>query len=183
MLLILQPSGPVPALALVVRMARRPMAMREYERPAGRPGGPPAVPASVLEQAFDRGSLSALRAAVAAFATRAGLAPGRVGDVVLVTHELASNAVRHGAGCGRLRMWTYGLAVSCEVTDDGRPAASAGAAAPPAPGDRLTASAPWAVEHGHGLWVVGQLADQSSQRSGPGGTTAAVRFSLPRPGS
>jgi anti-sigma regulatory factor (Ser/Thr protein kinase) len=180
MLLILQPSGPVPALALVVRMARPAMAMREYERPAGRPNGRPAVPPSVLEQAFDRGSLSALRAAVAAFAAQAGLGPGRVGDLVLVTHELASNAVRHGAGCGRLRMWTYGLAVNCEVTDDGPPQGSAGTAAPP--GDRLTASAPWAVEHGHGLWVVGQLADQSSQRSGPGGTTAAVRFSLARPG-
>jgi anti-sigma regulatory factor (Ser/Thr protein kinase) len=159
-------------------MARRPMAMREYERPAGRP----AVPAPVLERDFDRGSLSALRSAVAAFAARAGLPPGRVGDLVLVTHELASNAVRHGAGSGRLRMWTYGLAVNCEVTDDGPAQVSAGATPPAAGGQRLTASAPWAVEHGHGLWVAGQLADQSSQRSGPGGTTAAARFSLPRPG-
>jgi anti-sigma regulatory factor (Ser/Thr protein kinase) len=181
MFLVLQPSGPVPALALVVRMARPAMAMRDYERPAGRPGGRSAVPPSVLEQAFDRGSLSALRAAAAAFAAQAGLAPGRVGDVVLVMHELASNAVRHGAGCGRMRMWTYGVAVNCEVTDDGPAQVSAGAA-PPAAGQRLTAQAPWAVEHGHGLWVVGRLADQSSQRSGPGGTTAAARFSLPQPG-
>jgi anti-sigma regulatory factor (Ser/Thr protein kinase) len=154
------------------------MAMRAF----GRPGGPPDIPASVLEQDFDRSSLGALRAVVTAFGTWAGLPSGRTSDLVLVIHELASNAVRHGAGHGRLRIWTYGLAVNCEVTDDGPASASVGAPPPPEPGERLTASAPWAVEHGHGLWVVGQLADQSGQRSGPGGTMAAARFSLRQPG-
>jgi anti-sigma regulatory factor (Ser/Thr protein kinase) len=154
------------------------MAMRAF----GRPGGPPDPPAPARERDFDRSSLGALRAFVTAFGTTAGLPSGRASDLVLVIHELASNAVLHGAGHGRLRIWTYGLAVNCEVTDDGPAPASAGAPPPPEPGERRTAPAPWAIEHGHGLWVAGQLADQSSQRSGPGGTMAAVRFSLPRPG-
>ena len=73
---------------------------------AGPPhGGARAGPGGqspVLEQEFDDGSLYALRAAVAAHASRAGLSEGR--------------------------MWTAAGAVRCEITDDG----PAGAAAPDA---------------------------------------------------
>jgi anti-sigma regulatory factor (Ser/Thr protein kinase) len=41
-------------------------------------------------------------------------------DVVLAVNELASNAVRHGAGRGRLRMWGQDGAVCCQVQDAGR---------------------------------------------------------------
>src|SRR5579872_2306597 len=58
----------------------------------------------ILDQAFDEDSLYALRATVAAHATQAGLAPGRSDDLVIAVHELAANAVRHGAGHGRLRV-------------------------------------------------------------------------------
>ena len=34
-------------------------------------------------------------------------------------HELAANAVRHGAGHGQLRLWAGADALRCEVTDDG----------------------------------------------------------------
>ena len=60
----------------------------------------PPQSAPILDQAFDAGSLYALRAAVAAHATQAGLAPGRADDLVIAVHELAANAVRHGAGHG-----------------------------------------------------------------------------------
>src|SRR2546430_17013587 len=70
----------------------------------------------VLEQEFDDGSLYALRAAVAAHASRAGLSEGRTGDLVLVVHELAANAIRHGAGHGRLRLWTAAGAGRPSVT-------------------------------------------------------------------
>src|SRR5580692_9050958 len=59
----------------------------------------------ILDQAFDEDSLYALRAAVAAHATQAGLAPGRSDDLVIAVHELAANPARHGAGHGRLRIW------------------------------------------------------------------------------
>src|SRR5256885_7367770 len=130
------------------------------------PGGEPPV----LEQEFDDGSLYALRAAVAAHASRAGLSEGRTGDLVLVVHELAANAIRHGAGHGRLRLWTAAGAVRCEITDDG----PAGAADPDA--------AQWRVEPGHGLWLARQGAHQASPGSGPSRPVPAGRFALGPPG-
>ena len=123
-------------------------------------GEPPA-----LDQAFDSDSLYALRAAVAAHGSQAGLSDGRTRDLVLAVHELAANAVRHGAGQGRLRLWAAGDAVRCEVTDEGAPD-HAGAAD----------AARWQAEPGHGLWLVGQIADSASVQSGVSGTVAAVIF-------
>src|SRR5437667_2299649 len=141
-------------------------ACRRGKLPGAGPGGRPPV----LEQEFDDGSLYALRAAVAAHASRAGLSEGRTGDLVLVVHELAANAIRHGAGHGRLRLWTAAGAVRCEITDDG----PAQAADPDA--------ARWRAEPGHGLWLARQVADQASVDSGPSGTVATVSFALRPPG-
>jgi hypothetical protein len=45
------------------------------------------------------------------------------------------------------------------------------------------AAALWPAEHGHGLWLIRQVADQTSVHSGPGGTVATASFMLPgRPG-
>jgi anti-anti-sigma factor len=129
----------------------------------------PGGQSPVLEQEFDDGSLYALRAAVAAHASRAGLSEGRTGDLVLVVHELAANAIRHGAGHGRLRLWTAAGAVRCEITDDG-------------PAEADPDAARWPVESGHGLWLARQVADQASLDSGPSGTVAAVSFALGPPG-
>jgi anti-anti-sigma factor len=134
---------------------------------AAKPDGPPFTTGSpVLEQEFDANSLYALRAAVAAHASQAGLSEGRTGDFVLVVHELAANAIRHGAGHGRLRLWRTPEAVRAEVADDGAPDASARDAAL------------WHAQPGHGLWLIQQVADQASLESGPSGTLAAVTFRL-----
>src|ERR1700750_528185 len=77
--------------------------------------------APALDQAFDSDSLYALRAAVAAHGSQAGLSDGRTRDLVLAGNDLAANAVRHGAGQGRLRLWAADDAVRCEVTDQGAP--------------------------------------------------------------
>lgn len=116
----------------------------------------------VMDQAFDGDSLYVLREAVAAHASQAGLPEGRVVDLVLAVHELAANAVRHGAGHGRLRVWNTGGDVRCEIADGGPE---------PAPPD-----GPWPVERGHGLWLVRQVADRASLNTGPLGTVAAVSF-------
>jgi anti-sigma regulatory factor (Ser/Thr protein kinase) len=141
-------------------------------RRPGVGGGPPGP--ALLEQVFDSGSLYALRAAVAAHAAAAGLSRARVYDVVAAAHELAVNSVRHGAGGGRLRLWADGRFLYCQVSDDG-PARS---------GDQEpTGAAAWRREHGHGLWVVGEVADQLSIDHGPAGTTATAAFALgPPPG-
>jgi anti-sigma regulatory factor (Ser/Thr protein kinase) len=118
-----------------------------------------------LDQAFDGDSLYALRAAVAAHGSQAGLSEGRTRDLVLAVHELAANAVRHGAGQGRLRLWAAHDAVRCEITDEG------------APGEADEADAArWQAEPGHGLWLVRRIADSASVQSGASGTVAAVIF-------
>jgi anti-anti-sigma factor len=125
----------------------------------------------ILDQAFDAGSLYTLRAAVAAHATQAGLAPGRADDLVIAVHELAANAVRHGAGHGRLRIWRSEAALLCEISDDGLPDAQDAQKPPDAPKT-------WRTEPGHGLSLVRQVADHTSLRSGRNGTSATISFAL-----
>ena len=134
-------------------------------------GGEPPI----LDQVFDGDSLYALRAAVAAHASQAGMPDGRVRDLVLTVHELAANAVRHGAGHGRLRLWKTEDMLRSEVTDDGAADADD---ADTSPRD----AALWHVESGHGLWLIQQVADQASLHCGPSGTVAAVSFRLGPPG-
>jgi anti-anti-sigma factor len=131
----------------------------------------------VLDQVFDGDSLYALRAAVAAHGSQAGLAGGRVGDLVLVVHELAANAVRHGAGYGRLRVWHAGEVLRCEVDDDGAPQARPGSVES---GSRDAAA--WRIDPGHGLWLIRQVADQTSVQAKASGTVAVVSFALGPPG-
>ena len=138
----------------------------------------------ILDQVFDSDSMYALRAAVAAHATRAGLAQGRAEDLVVAVHELAANAVRHGAGHGRLRVWKRDQALYSEVTDEGMPQAAGsgtGLDAGPVADTESGRAALWRSEPGHGLWMVRQLADQTSLHSGAHGTTATVTFALEPP--
>jgi anti-sigma regulatory factor (Ser/Thr protein kinase) len=131
-----------------------------------------------LDQLFDANSLYALRAAVAAHASEAGLGRTRVYDIVAAAHELAANAVRHGAGHGRLLLHSDGRVLRCEVRDDGPAAvAPAGNGRGPAPGG----APPWATEHGHGLWMVSQIADKFTLDHGADGTTATADFAIGGP--
>ena len=156
------------------------MTAREGRREGPAADGAAPAGFAPLDQAFDAGSLYALRAAVAAHAAAAGLGRSQVYDVTAVAHELAANAVVHGAGHGRLRLWAADGFLYCQVSDDGRDGTTGHAAAPAGdgtaqPGD---GAAPWPAEHGHGLWLVGEVADQVGIGHGPDGTTATVRFPL-----
>jgi anti-sigma regulatory factor (Ser/Thr protein kinase) len=127
-----------------------------------------------LDQPFDPGLLPELRAAVQAHARGAGMPEEQAMDVVLSVHELMANAISHGAGKGRLRIWQAAGALHCQVDDDGGPAP------PGRPGTHPAAPAdPWPVRPGHGLWVVRQVADHLEVTSGPAGTRATVAFALP----
>ena len=146
---------------------------------------PASAQALLLDPEFDSGTLYALRAAVQAHVGQAGLPEDRVGEVVLAIHELAANAIAHGAGHGRLRMWERAGALSCEIVDAGPVGAGpptgpslGGAGRPTGPSE---AADPWPAANGHGLWLVRQVADQLDLRSGPRGTRAVVTFALPQP--
>jgi anti-sigma regulatory factor (Ser/Thr protein kinase) len=138
-----------------------------------------------LDEEFDAGTLHALRAKVLVHACRAGLSESRAMDVVLAVHELAANAIRHGAGVGRLRVWNLVRELCCQV-DDGDPPRSEGPARHPAGSATSVADAhaktlanSMSSAPGHGLWLARQVADRISMVSGPGGTRVIVAFNLP----
>lgn len=95
-------------------------------------------------------------------------------------HELTANAVRHGPGHGRLRISVTAGTLHCEVSDPG-PAGREGHV--PGGTGGQDSNAPglvhWPVEHGHGLWVVREAADQFSAASGPYGSLMTAAFDLP----
>jgi anti-sigma regulatory factor (Ser/Thr protein kinase) len=137
----------------------------------------------VLDLRFDSDMLQSARAQVRACASHAGFGEDEAEDVVLAVHELAANAVRHGGGAGRLRVWNLAGALYCQV-DDGDLMASAGPEAdhgglavtePKGSPDRASMNS-LPCEPGHGLWVVQELANQMQSLSGPGGTSVLVRF-------
>ena len=138
------------------------------------------APPPLLDQEFDSGTLYRLRAAVHAHASQAGLSEDRVGEVVLAVHELAANAIAHGAGYGHLRLWHLPGALSCEITDDG-PAATSGGPPDGDPPDIGSASTPaaWPLEAGHGLWLARQLAARLDLWSDRRGSRVVITFLLP----
>jgi anti-sigma regulatory factor (Ser/Thr protein kinase) len=140
----------------------------------------------ILDTTFDSGTLHVLRADVQAHASRAGFPDHRVEDMVLAIHELAANAVLHGAGAGRLRIWDLAGALHCQVDDgalaSGDPVAPGAGhedgeatqtESPPSP----SALGSWWATPGHGLWVVQKIADQFRVTFGAHGTSAMVTFS------
>ena len=137
----------------------------------------------LLDQDFDSGTLYALRAAVQAHAGQVGLSEDRADEVVLAVHELAANAIAHGAGHGHFRMWDLVGMLSCEVVDSG-PADADAAASPSAAGGppgSAEAADLWPVADDHGLGLVRQVADHLDLRSGARGTRAIVTFAVPPP--
>jgi anti-sigma regulatory factor (Ser/Thr protein kinase) len=118
----------------------------------------------VLDEPFSEADLQALRRTVAAHADRTRLPRGRVPDLVLIASELAANAIRHGGGKGRLRLWQTTDALVCQVTDHGPglPEPHALPAQRPEP----------TVAGGRGLWLVLTYADAIAIRSGNGNGTS-----------
>lgn len=127
-----------------------------------------------LDRAFDADTLSSLRAAVLAEAAVAGMSGDRAADVMLAVHELAANAVFHGAGAGRLAMLVRNGRLFCQVSDAGRSRADTRAA-----GNGSGPPQPWPIQRGHGLWVVHATADQVSVSFGSSGSQVTAVFTLP----
>jgi anti-sigma regulatory factor (Ser/Thr protein kinase) len=149
-----------------------------------RPGAGPAS-GGLLDRRFDAGGLAALRAVVLAYAVEAGTPENSAKDVMLAAHELAANAVRHGAGAGRLQMRAGDGMLRMQVHDAGLAnrtgqAGTAGLDGQDIPGG---GDGGWPLRPGHGLWVVRQVADEVSVWRGPGGPVVTAAFALPAAGA
>lgn len=143
--------------------------MTEGERLASRT----VVPSDAsppFSRDFDRGQVTEIRHAVASYARESGLADQRLEDFVLAVNELITNAIRHGGGHGRLRMWRDGAGVTCEVSDTGLGMATDQVISRerPAPG----------TAGGWGLWLARKLSDEMAVQTGPDGTTVRVRAAI-----
>lgn len=118
------------------------------------------------ELAFDRSGLGSVREMVLRKALAAGMPDARAMDLVAALNEVATNALIHGAGKCRLRVWRDRTKLVCEVLDDGlfdRPLADR-----QEPGTE--ASAP------RGLWLANQLCDLVQIRALPQGTIVRLHM-------
>ena len=133
----------------------------------------------MLDREFDADDLAGLRQAVLVYATACSMPEDRATDVMLAVHELAANAVRHGAGHGRLRIHVTAGALCCEVSDAG-PGGRDGRAPDGTRGhaSRGAGAVPWPVEQGHGLWLVREMADHLRVTYRPDRSLVTAVFTL-----
>lgn len=104
--------------------------------------------------------MAPVRQFVADHAVRLGVPPDRLDDFTLAVNEVATNAVKHGAGHGVARLWSTDRRVVCEITDPG------------AATDNFLGflRADPHAERGHGLWIARQVCDLMEMRTGASGT-------------
>lgn len=131
--------------------------------------------APLLAETFERSQVTRLRHAVASCAAAAGLVGQRLDDFVLAVNELLTNAVRHGGGHGRIRLWRANRAVVCEVSDSGAGIGANRLANRERP--RLDNAGGW------GLWLADELSDRMEVRTGPSGTTVRISAGLAEEGA
>jgi anti-sigma regulatory factor (Ser/Thr protein kinase) len=117
---------------------------------------------------FGDGDLALVRHFVAGRGRTAGFSGGRLNDLVLAIHELATNSMRHAGGGGLLRAWQTDEAFYCEIRDHGR------ISDPLAGRER----APELLSGGRGLWIVNHLCDLVQVRSSPAGTVVRVQMAF-----
>jgi anti-sigma regulatory factor (Ser/Thr protein kinase) len=121
-------------------------------------------PAGAATSTVDIHTLPAARHFITEYATRAGLASARVGDLVLAVNELATNAAEHGGGSGQLSVWTQGDHLVCQLADRGQ-FSNPLAGRIPVPAD---------VPGGRGLLLVNQLCDLVRMHTTPTGTIIRI---------
>jgi hypothetical protein len=128
------------------------------------------LPSALAEQTFRHTDVPVVRRAAAGFGTRAGMGATQLTDFIQAVSEAAACAVAHGPCTARLRLWTAGSRVFCEVSGDGmlmtdRPYSTGGDA------ERL--------RH----WLLRQLCDHVSMESGPQGITVLLAMTIGALGS
>ena len=110
-----------------------------------------------------------LRILLVGEASRTGLDTERTEDLAVAVNEVATNALKHAGGRGRVRIWTETAQVICEVSDSG-----------PGFSDPFIGHVPPANRDapGWGLWTSRQLCDLVQLRSGDDGTVVRLHMSV-----
>lgn len=132
--------------------------------------------ALLLDMYFTCEDLSRLRRCLADVVRMAGLAEPRRSDFVLAVHEVTGNAVQHGGGRGRARLWYADGTLRCRVTDDGPGLTDE--AIPATLPDPCSGSGSGFDEDGRGLWLARELSDRLYITGGPGGAIVTLEFEL-----
>lgn len=124
--------------------------------------------APLLELPFTLADLARLRLQVTRRAEDAGLCDPRLSDFVLAVHEVASNAVVHGGGKGRIQLAYTAEGLRCVIADSGPglPRAKPCGAATLPDGDE--------AESGRGLWLAQALTDHFDVSVCPAGTKVTL---------
>ncbi|GGR85639.1 hypothetical protein GCM10010169_32400 [Micromonospora fulviviridis] len=153
----------------MTKIQRRDGAMTTPEPPAPRTVVP-IEHSLLIAEAFDQAQVTELRHSVTSCAHAAGLAGQQLDDFVLAVNELITNAVRHGGGQGRLRLWRRAGELVCEVADHGHgiSAQRLGDRARPAPD----------TAGGWGLWLARELSDTMAVETGEAGTIVRITTAL-----
>lgn len=125
----------------------------------------------LLDRRFARGDITVLRHVLTGAARTAGLHGQPLDDFVLAVNELVTNAVRHGGGAGRLRLWHAREGLCCEVVDSG-----GGLAADHPVGLQRPRTD---VVGGWGMWLARRLSTAMSVTTGDAGTTVRIMIQLP----
>ncbi|NES28694.1 ATP-binding protein [Micromonospora terminaliae] len=130
----------------------------------------PIEPSLLIAAAFTQAQVTELRHSVTSCAHAAGLIGQRLDDFVLAVNELITNAVRHGGGQGRLRLWRGPGDLVCEVADHGHGISV----------QRLNDQARPAPDTagGWGLWLARELSDTMAVETGEAGTIVRITTAL-----
>lgn len=131
------------------------------------PPGPPEVDLIV------HGGTDAARRAFRRAALATGFDLDRVEELTLAVNEVVTNALVHGGGRARLRVWVSADGVTCTVEDEGPGNEDALLGyRPPPPG----------AERGYGLWLARRIFDDvESRRSAAGGLAVVLDARSRRP--
>lgn len=138
--------------------------LAEIGRPFDDPLAEPESETEGMELTAER--LSQMRHLVAIRAAKFGLNPTRAEDLVLAVNEVATNSLQHGKGSARLRLWTTGDSIVCEVSDEGGIESPLVGRQRPSAGDHS----------GYGLWMANQLCDLVQLRSFATGSVVRLRM-------
>ena len=124
----------------------------------------PSAPSDAITMRFGAARIPAIRRAAHRWAEEEGLDADGVRDLLIAVHEVASNAVEHGGGQGRVTFWKADGLLVCDVSSSR-----------PIP-DPLAGYLPPDIkqQRGRGLWLARQICDRVDIRSGPDGATVRL---------